>query len=119
MFPTLFEIGSFRLGTYGVMMAIGALVSIKLASRESERAGMNKDQFYNFAVYCLLGSIAGARLLYIIVEWDEFLKAPLGMLFAREGFVFLGGFLTGVLVGWWYVRKLRLGFLRTADFIAP
>lgn len=119
MFPTLFEIGSFRLGTYGVMMAIGALVSIKLASRESARAGMNKDQFYNFAVFCLLGSIAGARVLYLIVEWDEFVRAPLGMLFAREGFVFLGGFLTGILVGWWYIRRLGLSFLKAADCISP
>jgi len=107
------------MGTFGVMMAVGVMFSIKVAARECGRAGFTKDQFYNFAVYLLLGAIAGARLLYVIVEWKEFLQNPFGMIFAREGFVFFGGFVAAAGVGFWYARRLKLKPWTTADFIAP
>lgn len=119
MFPTLFKIGSFEVGSYGVMMAIGAFVSISLAAKDAPRIGLDKDRFYNFALYILLCAIAGARLLYVIVEWEYFVHHPLEIVFSREGFVFFGGLMAGFFAGFWYTRRLGLSSGEVANFLAP
>ena len=119
MFPTLFNIGSFRIGTYGVMMAIGVLTAVKAASKECEKAGFSKDRFYNFVLLILLSAIVGARVLYILVEWKDFVDYPFSYIFSREGFVFYGGLIGAFAAGTVYVRRAGLSVGRTADLCAP
>lgn len=130
MHPILFEIPRIDLGAwtigpipirmYGLMIGIGFLLGIYLASRRAKKEGLNPDLILDMGVYLLLAAIIGSRVLYVLTTWHEFARNPLDM-FAiwKGGLVFYGGVLGAVPVGIWYVKKHHLPVWQTADIIAP
>lgn len=117
---------AFKLHTYGLMIAIGFLVGMQLGAREARRIDMSEeggfDQFIlDLTFWILLVSIAGARLLFIIVEWgDVYARDPLKIFKIWEGgFVFYGGFIAAVLFSIWYARRHGRKFLVVADTLIP
>ncbi len=130
MHPILFEIpriefGNWALGPipirmYGLMIAIGFLLAIMLASRRARKEGINPELILDLGVYLLLAAIVGSRVLYVLTTLQEFRSNPLDA-FAiwKGGLVFYGGLLAAVPVGIWYVRKHKLPVWKTADILAP
>jgi phosphatidylglycerol:prolipoprotein diacylglycerol transferase len=130
MHPILFEIPRINLGAwtigpipirmYGLMIGIGFLLGIYLASRRAKKEGLNPDRILDLGVYLLLAAIIGSRVLYVLTAWQEFTANPLDM-FAiwKGGLVFYGGVLAAVPMGIWYVRKHSLPVWKTADILAP
>ncbi len=130
MYPILFEIPQIDLGAwtigpipirlYGLMIGIGFLGGIWLASRRARKEGIDPDRIMDMGVYLLLAAIVGSRLLYGMVNWQEFQARPLEI-FAiwKGGLVFYGGLIAAAATGIWYVRKHGLPLWRTADLMAP
>ena len=130
MHPILFEIpriefGDWTLGPipirlYGLMIGIGFLLSIWLASRQAKKEGIDPERILDMGIYLLLAAIVGSRLLYVVVSWQEFAARPLDV-FAiwKGGLVFYGGLIGAVAVGIWYVRRHQLPLWKTADILAP
>lgn len=130
MHPILFEIpriefGAWALGPipirlYGLMIGIGFLIGVWLASRRAKKEGLDPDRIMDMGVYLLLAAIIGSRLLYVLVNLQEFRQVPLDA-FAiwKGGLVFYGGLIGAVPTGIWYVRRHNLPLWRTADVVAP
>jgi phosphatidylglycerol:prolipoprotein diacylglycerol transferase len=130
MHPILFEIpriefGNWMIGPipirmYGLMIGIGFLLAIYLASRRAKKEGLNPDLILDMGVYLLLAAIIGSRILYVLTTLQEFTRNPLDV-FAiwKGGLVFYGGLLAAVPIGIWYVRKHGLPVWQTADITAP
>jgi phosphatidylglycerol:prolipoprotein diacylglycerol transferase len=130
MHPILFEIPKIEIGSwvigpipvrlYGLMIGIGFLLGIWLASRRAKKEGIEPDRILDMGVYLLLAAIIGSRLLYVLTNLGEFARNPLDA-FAiwKGGLVFYGGLLAAIPVGMWYVRKHKLPFWKTGDIVAP
>jgi phosphatidylglycerol:prolipoprotein diacylglycerol transferase len=117
---------AFKLHTYGLMIALGFLVGMQLGAREARRIDVSKeggfDQFIlDLTFWILVVSIVGARLLFIIVEWnDVYARDPLKIFKVWEGgFVFYGGFIAAVLFSVVYCRRNGRSFLVVADTLIP
>ena len=93
MHPVLFHIGNIPISPYGILVAIGIMAAIFLATRLTRRQGMKDENIIDLAVFGIIGGIIGAKLLYVITTWDQFLADPFGTVFSRSGLVFYGGFL--------------------------
>ncbi len=120
MHPILFYVTkNFYIGTYGVLVGIGVLLGVILAVRHARKTHFKQDVIMDLIFFCLLGGIVGARLLYIIVYFPAFLESPFKILFARQGFVFLGAIGGAVAVGMIYIRRHQLPFWQVADVVAP
>ncbi len=130
MHPILFEVPKIEIGNwvvgpipirmYGLMIGIGFLLGIYLASRRAKKEGLNADLILDMGVYLLLAAIIGSRILYVLTTLQEFTRNPLDA-FAiwKGGLVFYGGLLAAVPVGIWYVKKHDLPVWKTADIMAP
>lgn len=122
MLPQLVRIGDFFIPTYGVLVALGFLLGLWIASRLARMRGLDPERIVNLGVYCALAGIAGAKALMIALEWDYYRARP-GEIFSlstlQAGGVFQGGLLLALLVGWLYLRGHRMPFLETADILAP
>ncbi len=130
MHPILFEIPRIDLGAwvigpipirlYGLMIGIGFLLGITLASRRAQKEGLNPERILDMGVYLLLAAIVGSRALYVLTTLHEFADNPLDV-FAiwKGGLVFYGGLLAAVPTGIWYVKKHKLPVWQTADIMAP
>nr|HID58257.1 prolipoprotein diacylglyceryl transferase [Desulfobacterales bacterium] len=120
MYPILFQIGPFVIHTYGVFVAAGFLLGIDLAIRRARPAGMDTNRILDLSFYLLISTIAGARLLYILINPEIFRKDPMEMFrIWHGGLVFYGGFILTFFTFFFYVRKHRLDLWKTADVFAP
>lgn len=127
MYPTLFHLGSFRLSTYGLMMMLAFLAGIFLAVRRGRSRGVPKDFIENLSTVILLGSMAGARGLYVLTHLDEFRGDWFSIInpiqpdgnFGIAGLVLLGGVLAAIPLTIWYTRRKGLAVLDVVDLLSP
>ena len=119
MYPVILEIGGFTITGYGVMVAIAFGVGAWLMSLQLERRGLNRNFAWDVLGWTALGGIAGAKIYYLALHWQNVLANPLHELTNRAGLVWYGGLIGGVLAFLWYARRRGMPLLRTADAAAP
>lgn len=110
----IFSIGPITIHGYGLMIGIGVLCCIFMGMKRAKKNGLSEDAVIDIAIFGLIAGFLGAKLLYVIVEWKQFIKAPLSVL-GSEGFVVYGGITAGVLAAILYCRIKKLVFLEYFD----
>ncbi|MBP1633627.1 MAG: prolipoprotein diacylglyceryl transferase [Acidobacteria bacterium] len=116
MYPVLFRLGSLEITSFGVMVALGALLGILLLRREAARTGLDAAKITDAALIGVLGGLAGAKLLYVIEHWAEPLSETL---LSRGGMSWFGGMTGGLVAGLLAVRWQRLGLMAALSAAAP
>jgi phosphatidylglycerol:prolipoprotein diacylglycerol transferase len=120
MHPILFHWGFLTLRTYGVMTAISFMLGILLSVYLNRKAGRSDDLILDLSTWVMLGAIVGARLLYVIVEPDEYLAHPLHVFAVWEGgLVFYGGLIGAGMTAYLYLRKVHAPVWAVGDAVAP
>lgn len=120
MYPELF--GLSFLHTYGVLVALAFLVGLWMAGRLGKSAGLNSDAVTNLGIYCALAAIVGAKLMMFVVDAPYYSQHPdqiFSLATLQAGGVFYGGLIAALGVAFWYMRKMKLPPLPTADAFAP
>jgi phosphatidylglycerol---prolipoprotein diacylglyceryl transferase len=105
MYPVLFRIGDFEITSFGVLVAVGALVGIWIFRRELKRNGL-PDDGVDAAFVGVLGGLIGAKLLWTLEFSRE--ASVTDLLFSRGGLSWFGGLTGGVGAGLWMVRRRRV-----------
>ena len=120
MLPRLFHFGPFTLYSFGLMVILGFAAGIMLAGRLARERRLPEDAFLDGATWMLLASIAGARLLFVLLNWSKFSThlLDIGAVW-QGGMSFNGGIAGGVLAGILYLRSRKLPLLPMADAAAP
>lgn len=122
MHPVLFRLPwvGWPVHTYGVMIAIGFVIGLGYVVRESRRVGLDPEKMLDVCFWLLVSGFAGARVLFILVNWREYLEMPLAILtFWKGGFVWYGGLITAFGVVVWLLKRKGLHTWRAADVLAP
>jgi phosphatidylglycerol---prolipoprotein diacylglyceryl transferase len=116
MYPVLFRIGDFEITSFGVLVAVGALVGIWIFGRELKRSGLPHDGV-DAAVAGVIGGLIGAKLLWTL-EFSR--EAPLtDLLFSRGGLSWFGGLIGGVGTGLWMLRLRRVSVVPALAAATP
>jgi phosphatidylglycerol:prolipoprotein diacylglycerol transferase len=122
MFPRVFTIGDFFLPTYGVLVALGFLAGLWVASKLARRAGLDPDKVVNVGVYGALAGLLGAKLLMFVVDFDYYRQNP-GEIFSlstlQAGGVFYGGFVLALVAGIYLIKRWNLPAATVLDCLAP
>ena len=120
MFPILFKIGPLTLHTYGFFVAMGFLLGLIWAHKESLRRGLNPEIFHDLFFYVVIAALIGARFFYVVLNLSYFSNNLLAVFRLWEGgLVFYGGFLFAVPVFIWRVRRWQKPILEILDVGAP
>jgi phosphatidylglycerol---prolipoprotein diacylglyceryl transferase len=102
MYPVLFRIGSIEITSFGLLVAIGALVGLWVFRREL-RASNLPDSALDAAMVGIIGGLVGAKLLWTAEHRGE--EPLLDLLLSRGGLSWFGGLAGGVGGGllfiWW------------------
>jgi len=129
MHPILFEIPGihFPLRSFGLMVMVGFLVGSHFLTRWGTRGSADPEKvaegFAALPMWILVGIIAGARAMYVVVEvlrgdvvGQGFVDDPLSMFFVWQGgLVMYGGAIGGILGAWWATSKHKLPFNHAMD----
>ena len=119
MYPELFSVGPVTVYTYGVLLAASYLLGLRLAMWRAKRWGLDSSRVLDLGIYIIIAALVGAKLLLVVVDFDQF-KSPADLLsLARSGGVFYGGLILAVLVAFWYIARHQMPFWRTCDVFAP
>lgn len=122
MFPRLFTYESFALPTYGVLVALGFVAALAVIVKLAGREGLDQDQMFNFGVYLALTGMVGAKIFLVAQDWDYYSANPrqiFSFSVLQSGGIFFGGFLVAFAFGAFYIRRMKLPFLKVADSFAP
>lgn len=114
----LFSIGKLNIPGYGFMIGIGFIVALLVGEYRAKKKGLNQESVIDMAIIAILCGFLGAKLLYVIVNFQEFIEAP-GSVLGRAGFVVYGGIIAGVLCCLLYCHVKKLSFLQYFDLIIP
>ena len=88
----------FEIKWYGVIIAVGVLLAVLYAMRRAKDFGLTGDDILNMLLVGLPCAIVGARLYYVIFEWDRFFGAGIPwyqFLNLREGGLAIYGGIIG------------------------
>lgn len=116
MYPEI-EIGPLTLQTFGLMFGLGFIAAGAVIARRLAEWGRPPDWAYEMAFAGLLGGLIGARIDYLIQNWDAVSDDLLGSLFSGAGLVWFGGAIGGALAVVLWARwrgLLGLGLLDLA-----
>jgi len=119
MYPILFQIGPLTVYSFGAFMALAALTAAWVVHAELKRYAYNTELASTIVFACAIGGLIGARLLFIVEEWQGFLAAPWRYIFTGAGFTWYGGFFGGAAAGLWVVKKNRIPALVGLDIAGP
>ncbi|MBA3300968.1 MAG: prolipoprotein diacylglyceryl transferase [Thermoleophilaceae bacterium] len=109
MLPEL-DIGPITLQTFGICFALAFLVSGWVLSKRLGELGHPPDWSYEIVFSALIGGLVGARVDYLIQNWDDVSGDLLGNIFSGTGLVWLGGLIGGAIgVCLWAWRRGYLG----------
>ena len=116
MYPTFFRIGNFDVTSFGVMVAIGALVGLWVFGRELARSGLPASAT-DAAMAGVFGGLVGAKLLWVAEHvGDEPLR---DLLLSRGGMSWFGGLVGGVGVALIVMWRQRLPIVATLAAATP
>ena len=120
MHPILFEINGWPIYSYGVLLAAAYLAALQLAVVRARRRGLDGTKIMDLGIYLIIAALVGAKLLYLIVDFDHFRNQPkdLFSLF-RVGGVFYGGLIFALIAAIFLVRRYQLRIWTVADLFAP
>ena len=114
------SIGPLAIRWYGLLIAAGVLLGTTLAHREAIRRGQDPDVLLNGIVFTVLTALVGARLYYVVFNWDYY-RSHLGKIVAvwEGGLAIHGGLIVGAITVAFYCRQARLSLPVTLDILAP
>jgi len=112
------------LHTYGLLLAGGFVSAVWLAALLAEREWLGeegqrkREQILDLSFWVLLAGWGGSHLLFMIVNWKDYLANP-NKILETGGLVFYGGLIGAAVAAFVYSRKHQMDFLRLADVAIP
>ncbi len=120
------ELGPLDVRMYGILIAFGAYLALRVAVRRYERYGGDPEVAERVALWVLGFGFLGARIGYVIPRFLErdggtpFIEDPLSILAIWEGGLALfGGLFAGTVAGVLLLRRWGGDIPRFADAVAP
>ena len=114
------DIFGFSIAYYGIIIAIGMLLSILLIMYRGKKAGIDEDAGLDVCIYSLVFGIIGARLYYVAFQWDLYKDNLLQIFNLREGgLAIYGGVLAGMVACIVVCKCKKLSFFQVADIVMP
>ena len=115
------HLGPVSINWYGLGWGAAFLVAASLVRRWAPRTGMSLEHVEALLLWTLVGSLAGARLYFVVQDSPAgYLSEPWRILAIWEGgLAFFGGLFGATFAAFLYTRHSQLSFSGAADLFAP
>ena len=118
--PIAFEIGGLQVRWYGIIIAFAIYLATTLADKEATRKGYRKEFIIDLVFWAVPLGFVGARLYYILFEWQYYLANPGEIIqIWHGGIAIYGGVIAGAATVYWFAKKEKVSFALLLDILAP
>lgn len=123
---TAFSLFGHDIMWYGVIISIGIILGVLyVLFRAKHNEGISSDDVIDYAIYLTFFGVVGARLYYVIMEFDSFKGKDIGQTLFNiiaiweGGLAIYGAIIAGAvaLITVSFIKKIKLG--KAFDMIAP
>ncbi len=120
MNPVAFRIFGIEVAWYGILISLGILFGILVATYRAKKEGLYDDIIMDLALVAVPVSVIGSRIYYVLFSWEFYKQNPREILNIRKGGLAIhGAIIAGILVGYLFCRYKKIGFWILADVCAP
>ena len=126
MYPVIFNLpdwfpllGGEAITSFGVFMLFAFLTGGYVIRAGMRRIGEDPDKAWDLVFMGVIGGIAGAKLYYILLNYERLTTDPGALILSRGGLVWYGGFLLATALVVWEIRRQKMSLPKMADIIAP
>lgn len=105
--------------SFGVFMFLAFLTAGIVLRVGMEREGEDPEKAWDLVFMAVIGGMVGAKLYYVLLNYDRLVTEGLSFLFSRGGMVWYGGFLLAAAAVVWEIRRSKLDLGKMADLCAP
>ena len=104
------HIGPLRLNAYGLMIALGVIVAVRIAGKRAERIGQGTTEDISaIAMWAVPAGVLGGRLYHVLTDYEKFQGQWFDAIKIWQGGLGIwGGVTAGVAVGWWCAKRRGL-----------
>lgn len=119
---------------YSFFIMLGILTALMLGLREAKRMKVNQDALIDGFLWIVPVAILGARLWYVVFEWDQFIYGgffpsilrALGFAsgtldfstFGLSGLAIHGAFFTAIVCAYFYTKAKKINIYQILDLVA-
>lgn len=118
--PVAFELGPLAVRWYGILIAAAILIGLWLALKESKRQNVKSDLILDVVLWSLPVALIGARLFFVIANWDYYQANLIRIFYITEGGLAIHGGIMGAYIPTLIVcRRYEENFWKVLDLVAP
>lgn len=116
--PVLFHIGNTTFQTYSLFMLIGIVVAALIYFHEAQKANQANEFSFLIAIGAFIGSTAGAKILELLINIDQFESGNDLLAFLFSGRTIIGGLIGGT-IGVWITKRIMWIKAKRGNLFAP
>lgn len=118
MNPVAFNILGLEIRWYGILIAFGMLLGIKIAMIQAKKNSIKEESILDIVLWAIPASIIGARIYYVIFNWQYYKFDFFKIINTRLGGMAIhGGLIGGVLAIHFICKFKKLDFIKMLDII--
>lgn len=118
--PIILEIGPFIIRWYGLLIASAILIGVTLSQYLAQRRGVDPDLLGDLAIWLVLGAIPGARIYYVLFEWQQYAQRPEDIIAIWKGGIAIhGAIIGGTIATLIFSRLNKISVWQLLDLVAP
>lgn len=118
--PIAFSIFNYDVHWYGILMSISMLIGlfVILFVRKKFFKDITEDSIFDISFILITAGILSARLYYVLVDWQYFIRHPYEIIAIWNGGLSIQGAILGCILTFiYYAQKHNLNFFRYADLL--
>jgi phosphatidylglycerol:prolipoprotein diacylglycerol transferase len=116
----MFNLFGIDIRWYSVLLLIAVIFGIYTLISEGKKYEYSKDFLFNLAFWVIIFGFIGARIYYVIFNYDMYQNDPISILKIWEGGLAIhGGIIFGFITLVLYSRKYKANILKVTDMAAP
>ena len=112
----IFKNGPFSITWYSVFILLGVVLAIIIMIKEAKKYNIPKPFIINLTFWCMIFGILGARVYYVLFNFDYYSQYPLEIIkIWNGGLAIHGGIIAGVITLIVYCKKYNVNILKMTD----
>lgn len=113
------DLGFTEIKWYGAIIAFGFVLAVLFGGRTAYKWKINLDKMIDVLLWGTVGGIIGARLYYVVFQWDYYSAHPADIIKIWEGgLAIYGGIIGGILCAFIVCKVEKLNFMNLLDMVA-
>ena len=118
--PVAFSVFGLEIRWYAILIVFGMICAVLLSQKRSPRYGIDPEKVLDLVLWAIPMGVVGARLYYVIFEWDMYKDDLLQIFNMRAGGLAIhGGLILGIFTAYIITKRWGQSIWVWLDIIVP